>query len=179
MSAPARAKPASAPFSRALATLRAAEGRIFLAAVLHVRVRGDVVCEVPLGTLVPDGARVAPDTPFDLASVTKVFASTAMLALLDRRLVALDDPLVSVVPEFVGPDPRRAAVTFRHLLTHTSGLPAHSNLRDEASPRAILARVCAMPLEAAPGLEVRYSDLGFMLVGVAIERLLGKPLAQC
>ena len=168
----------AAPFSRTRATLAAAEGRVFTGAVLHVHVGGSIACEAAFGTLSPDGQAVRPDSPFDLASITKMFAATAMLALFDERQFALDDPIVSIVPEFAGPDARRAAVTFRHLLTHTSGLPAHVNFRDELGARAILTRVCATPLASTPGVAVAYSDLGFILVGVAIERLAGLPLAE-
>ena len=164
--------------SKALDLLAAAEGRVFTAAMLHVRVRGDVVCEAPFGVVVPGGAAVRADTPFDLASITKVFAGTALLALFDDRRFALDDPVVSLVSEFAGPDPRRTGVTFRHLLTHTSGLPAHVGFRDETTARAVIGRVCSTPLVSAPGANVVYSDLGFMLVGAAIERLTGRPLAE-
>lgn len=164
--------------SRTLEVLAAALGRVFTAAVLHVRVRGNVACEAAFGALVPGGAGVKVDTPFDLASITKVFAGTALLALFDERRFALDDSIVSIIPEFAGPDPRRTAVTFRHLLTHTSGLPAHVSFRDEVASHAVIARVCATPLTSAPGTTIAYSDLGFMLVGEAIQRLSRRPLAS-
>jgi CubicO group peptidase (beta-lactamase class C family) len=166
-----------APFAGTLGILSSAEGRIYTAAVLHVRVRGETVCEAPFGVLAPGGRRVRLDTPFDLASITKVFAGTALLSLFDARRLALDDPVVSIIPEFAGPDPRRTAVTFRHLLTHASGLPAHVSFRDEVAAPAVIARVCATPLTSAPGTAVVYSDLGFMLVGAAISRLARQPLA--
>lgn len=168
----------SSPFAKALDILESAEGRVFTGAVLHVRVRGEVACEVPFGILLPGGARVRTDTAFDLASVTKAFAGTALLRLFDERRFALDDPIVSILPEFAGPDPRRTSVTFRHLLTHTSGLPAHVSFRDEVAAPAVIARVCATPLTSAPGSSVVYSDLGFMLAGAAIQRLSDRPLAS-
>ena len=166
------------PLQNALNILGSAEGRVFTAAVLHVRVNGEVICDAPFGNVMPGGVPVRGDTPFDLASITKVFAGTALLSLFDQRAFALDDPIVSVMPEFAGKDPRRKAVTFRHLLTHTSGLPAHVSFRDEVAAPAVIARVCATPLTSAPGADVVYSDLGFMLVGAAIERLSGRPLAD-
>ena len=178
MSKAASAREARGALPRAAAVLDAALGRVCTAAVLHVRVDGAVIAEVPFGVVRPSGERVRPQTPFDLASVTKIFAGSALLSLFDERRFALDDPLVSIVPEFGGQDPRRRAVTFRHLLSHTSGLPAHVSFRDELASAAVIARVCATPLTAMPGAKVEYSDLGFMLVGAAIERLGGMPLAQ-
>jgi CubicO group peptidase (beta-lactamase class C family) len=176
MSRAAVESPVATAYSHAVATLNAAQGRIFLGAVLHVRHRGEVVGETSFGVVRPDGSRVRPDSPFDLASITKIFIATAMLALFDRRAYALNDTVVSVVPEFAGQDRRRPSITFRQLLTHSSGLPAHVNVRDETNQAAILERVCATPLAYAPGMGVVYSDLGFMLAGVAVERLSGRRL---
>jgi CubicO group peptidase (beta-lactamase class C family) len=170
--------PAGAPFAKTLAALGAGEGRVFTGATLHVRIGGDVACEAAVGVLAPGGTAVLVESRFDLASITKVFAGTALLALFDQRRFALDDPVVSIIPEFAGQDPRRTSVTFRHLLGHSSGLPAHVSFRDEVGAHAILARVCATPLSSSPGRSVTYSDLGFILVGAAIERLSGTPLAE-
>lgn len=177
MSKTASARPSTA-LPRAAAILEAALGRVCTGAVLHVRFQGSVVADAPFGVVKPGGAPVLADTPFDLASLTKIFAGTALLSLFDERRFALDDPIVSIIPEFGGHDPRRRAVTFRHLLAHTSGLPAHVSFRDEVASAAVIARVCATPLTAKPGTRVEYSDLGFMLVGLAIERLSGAPLAD-
>lgn len=162
--------------SRALSTLGAAEGRVFTGAALHVRRDGEIVCDATFGTHTPGGTRVGPDSLFDLASLTKVFSATALLAQFDARRFALDDPVVSVVPEFAGPDPRRLKVSFRHLLAHTSGLPAHVSFRDAAGAGAVLSRVCATPLINAPGTTLTYSDLGFILLGAALERIAELPL---
>ena len=174
----AAARMHESPLPRATALLESAQGRVFTAAVLHVRVRGEVLVENAFGMLAPSGAPTRTDSPFDLASLTKLFAGTALLSLFDERRFALDDPIVSIMPEFAGPDPRRKAVTFRQLLAHTSGLPAHVSFRDEVASNAVIARVCSTPLSNPPGTAVVYSDLGFMLVGAAIERLAGQPLAE-
>lgn len=121
--------------------------------------------------------RVAtPDTLYDLASVTKVTAALPVaLSLYQQGRFALDDPVRTVVPEFTGGE--RPAVTFRHLLAHTSGLPAWKALYLEASSReAMLAVICRTPLAAAPGTSVEYSDLGIMLLGAALERLGGQRI---
>lgn len=169
---------ARAMLPRTIAVLDSALGRVFTAAVLHVRVNKAVVADAAFGVVTPGGDSVVPETPFDLASLTKIFAGSALLSLFDERRFALDDPLVSILPEFGGHDPRRRAVTFRHLLVHTAGLPAHVSFRDEVASAAVIARVCATPLASMPGAKVEYSDLGFMLVGTAIERLAGRPLAE-
>lgn len=166
----------TAPFASTLDVLASAESHVYTAAVLHVRVDGAVACESAFGAIVPGGARTQVETLFDVASITKVLAGTALLALFDERAIALDDPIVSVLPEFAGKDARRAAVTFRSLLTHTSGLPAHVSFRDEVGARAILERVCSTPLASSPGSSVTYSDLGFMLVGAAVEKIGDAPL---
>jgi CubicO group peptidase (beta-lactamase class C family) len=163
-------------FPAARAALAAGEGSVYSAAALHIRVRGETLCDAAFGSLMPGGPPVMTDSPFDLASITKLFSGTTLLALIDDRRAALDDPLVSIVPEFAGQDSRRKDVTLRHLLSHTSGLPAHVSFRDEIGAAAVIARVCATPLVAPPGVEVTYSDLGFMLVGAVIERLIGGSL---
>lgn len=153
-------------------------GEICTAAILHVRHDGKVIADEAFGLRAPGGQATTPDSLFDLASLTKLFSGTALLALFDQRLLALNDPITSVLPEFAGPDPRRSLVTFRHLLTHTSGLPAHVSFRDDTGGKSVIARVCSTPLKGAPGTQVTYSDLGFMLVGEAIARIAREPLDQ-
>ncbi|MBC5824784.1 MAG: beta-lactamase family protein [Candidatus Eremiobacteraeota bacterium] len=161
-----------------LALIQEKLGDVYTAASLEVRSHGEVVCRAAFGTHAPGATRVKINSLFDLASLTKLFVGTALLALFDRRAFALDDPVVSVMPEFGGLDARRADVTFRHLLSHTSGLPAHVSFRDEATYEAVLDRVCSIPLANAPGREVVYSDLGFMLAGEAVARFSGLSLAS-
>ncbi len=115
-------------------------------------------------------------TVYDLASLTKVVALTPLVldAVTSGRL-DLDEPVARRVPEFAGPG--KDAVTLRHLLTHSSGLPAWRPLYREAPDRdSALALVFATPLDTAPGARERYSDLGLILAGVVIERLEGAPL---
>jgi len=165
-------------FSAALAIVHEALGETFTAASLHIRLNRKVVVAAAVGTYAPEERPIDPGAIFDLASLTKVFTGTALLALNDRRTLAIDDPVVNVCPEFAGPDVRRANVTIRHLLTHTSGLPAHVNFRDEVGAASVIARVCATPLLAAPGDTVLYSDLGFMLAGEIVARVNGAPLER-
>ncbi len=158
--------------------VKRAIGEICGGAVLHVRQDSQLLFEGAFGELMPHGDPITEDSIFDLASITKLFAGTALLALFDERRISLDDRLVDRLPEFAGLDNRRLRVSYRHLLTHTSGLPAHVNFRDELGAKAVIARVCATPLEAPPGASVTYSDLGFMLIGEAIARVAGSPLEK-
>ena len=164
--------------SEASALLREELGVTYSAAALHVMVAGDVVEQDAVGAYAPGEGAIDDAAVFDLASLTKLYTGTALLALHDKRAIALDDPITRVLPEFAGRDPRRARVTVKHLLTHSSGLPAHFNFRDELGSSAVIARVCAAPLETGPGETVAYSDLGFMLAGEIVARLARAPLDQ-
>jgi serine-type D-Ala-D-Ala carboxypeptidase len=117
---------------------------------------------------------------FDLASVTKVVATTAMaMVLYERGVLDLEAPVAGVAPEFVfdAADSRRGEVTLRMLLTHSSGLPAYEKLFLQAHGREeLLARAFALPLDCDPGSCVAYSDIGFIILGVALERLADEPM---
>ena len=122
-------------------------------------------------------------TLFDLASLTKVIATTTEAAILyERGLLDLDAPVLGVIPEFLvdscgEPDPRRREVTFRMLLAHSSGLPAYEKLFLKAQSRDDLLRAAfTMPLSADPGTRAEYSDIGFIILGAALERLAEEPL---
>jgi CubicO group peptidase (beta-lactamase class C family) len=116
------------------------------------------------------------ETIFDLASLTKVVATLpAVLRLADLGEVGLDEPVRRYLPPFAGDG--RDAVTVRHLLTHTSGLPAELPLwRSYTDPALAGAALLAAPLERAPGAAVVYSDAGFMLLGRIVEAVTGAPL---
>jgi serine-type D-Ala-D-Ala carboxypeptidase len=119
----------------------------------------------------------SPDsTIFDVASLTKVVATTsAVMVLADRGRLALRHPVQRYLPEFAGD--RKEEVTVRLLLEHRSGLRAGLRLdtlaRDAAQARAL---VLAEPLRFAPGGRVIYSDLNAMLLGWIVEAVTGEPL---
>jgi CubicO group peptidase (beta-lactamase class C family) len=119
---------------------------------------------------------VREDTIYDLASLTKVVVTTTLaMQLVDEGLLDLDAPVCSYVPGFVGG--ARARVAVRGLLAHAAGLPAWAALYGDASSRAgLVARVVAMELEYEPGTQCVYSDLGFILLGEALERAAGAPI---
>lgn len=123
------------------------------------------------------------DTIFDLASLTKILATTtAVLQLYEQGRFGIDDPLQKYLPEFnPAGDPRRARVTLRLVLTHTSGIGGDLSRQ---GPWGVIApdsadglhRALTAPLEFDPGTVFHYSDIGFILLGLLIERLTGQPL---
>ncbi|MBI3513660.1 MAG: beta-lactamase family protein [Proteobacteria bacterium] len=128
---------------------------------------------------------VTPDTVFELASVTKQFTAAAILRLVEMNLVALDAPITTYLAD--APEAWRA-ITVRHLLTHTSGLPNLENgfkaaWQDGGAPRlfystADLYRAAALDsLNFAPGTRFQYSDVGYFLLGMVIEKVSGKRYA--
>ena len=115
-------------------------------------------------------------TVFDLASLTKVVATTAAtLALAGQRRLSLGDPVVRYLPGFAAC--REGPVTLWHLLTHTAGLPGTRTFYEWCSTREELLRdLAATPLSAPPGTQVTYSDLGFIALGEIVARVAGQPL---
>ena len=124
---------------------------------------------------------VEPATVFDLASLTKPIATTTMAMLLyERGLLELDAAVAGAVPEILEvptADPRRREITFRMLLAHSSGLPAYEKLFLKARTRTDLLKAASTtPLAAEPGTRAEYSDIGFIILGVALERIAAEPL---
>lgn len=125
--------------------------------------------------LLPAPRPLGPDDLFDVASLTKVMATASIAALLvDAGALELDAPVARLLPE-LGPDHR--GITVRHLLAHASGLPAWRPFHAAGrGSDAVVAAAASTPLEAAPGTRALYSDLGFILLGAALERVAGAPL---
>ena len=109
------------------------------------------------------------ETIFDIASVSKVTATTTAAAILfERGQLDLDSNV-----------PRRDDLTIRGLLTHTSGLPAYLKLFERTSDRDELLKLAyATPLESPPNTRTEYSDIGFIILGDVLEQLAGEPLDQ-
>lgn len=141
--------------------------------VLYARGYGRLTWSRSSPSVVPDS------TVYDLASLTKVLATTtALMLLVERGQVRLDAPVTTYVPEFNGAG--TASITVRELLAHTSGLRA--DLPDDevtAIPDGptLLARVLAETPRFAPGTRVLYSDLNAILLGEIVRRVAGEPLA--
>ena len=129
-------------------------------------------------TFDPASSEATRDTIFDLASVSKVVATTAMAMILyERGLLDLEMPVISIVAEFGGEDPRRDEVTLRMLLAHSSGLPAYERLFLRVQTRQqLLDAAFTTPLAHEPSSHAEYSDIGFIILGVALERLADESL---
>jgi serine-type D-Ala-D-Ala carboxypeptidase len=119
------------------------------------------------------------DTIYDLASLTKPLITSLLCC---RRVeigeLTLDSAVANYVPEFDRTD--KQMITVRELLTHTSGLPAWRPLyvltKDE--PERAAGAIASLDLEYKPGTRVIYSDLGFITLGILLERLTGRPLVE-
>ena len=188
--------------------------------VIH---RGETVWQEAWGWIDPESHNtpVTSDSLFDLASVTKLIVETSFLALVEAGAIGLESRLVDVVPEFgrlspreieSGQDPHTRArlpvegrfrgmsvdpgdVSFRHLLTHSSGLPpwcsvyllaadrpppppTHVRHYDEARWRRGLCAMVDFPFAGTIGDTIRYTDIGIMLLGEAVARLRGSRLDE-
>lgn len=158
--------------------------RAFPGCAFGVLKDGQVLLNDALGrfTYASDSPAVRPETIYDVASLTKIVCTTAVAMLLyDRGRLDLETPLGELLPGFVvGRVDSRwpRAVTLRHLLAHTSGLPGYVPLFQRAASGRELLRACLeLPIEAEPGTRDVYSDHGFILLGKALEMILDEPLA--
>lgn len=148
----------------------------YVAGVAH---KGQVVTIRSGGLAQLDPIRpMTSETLFDMASVTKVMATTpAVLALVDDGLLSLDEPLWSLMPEFAVADKR--AITVRLLLTHSAGLPSwRPTYAFSKSPEESIRYIASLPLAYEPGTDVQYTCLGFILLGELVRRVSGSPLDQ-
>lgn len=127
-------------------------------------------------SLTPAAEPMTLDTEFDLASLTKVIATTtAVLQLVESHRIALDAPVARYWPSFAANG--KGAVTVRELLTHTSGFAPDLPLGPRARDRAgVLAEVVAEPLRAKPGQRVIYSDINFVVLGELVRRVTHRSL---
>lgn len=125
------------------------------------------------------GERATPDTAFRLASVTKQFTAAAVLKLAEQGKLSLDDRLSVYAPELPGAE----NITLYQLLTHTSGLADFTEAPDYEEHRArdhsraeMIAWIGALKPNFAPGEAWRYSNSGYIMLGVVIERVTGQDL---
>jgi CubicO group peptidase (beta-lactamase class C family) len=157
--------------------------RAFPGCAFGVLAGGEVVLAGARGRFTFDetAPAVTPQTVYDVASLTKVTATTAAAMILHQRgLLDLETPLGELLPGFVAnraaSDPARR-VTLRHLLAHNSGLPGYVEFfRTAATAESLLEACLNLPLKAEPGVRAEYSDPGFILLGKALERLTGETL---
>jgi CubicO group peptidase (beta-lactamase class C family) len=156
------------------------EQRAFPGASIAVAHQGKLIARKALGRFTYDASspHATWQAIYDLASLTKVLATTAVCMLLHQRgQLSLEQPIRDVLPDFTGDDPRRNLITFSMLLAHSSGLPAYVKLFESSRTRQeLLQQACRVPLAHDPGSHAEYSDIGFILLGEALERITGIPL---
>lgn len=166
-------------------TDRVYPGAVVLAARKGIVVQrfavGDAVRYAAPATELPPGQRIPArvGTRYDLASISKLFTTIVVLQQVETGRVVLDAPVARYLPEFAAGG--KATVTVRHLLTHTSGLPAFLPLyRTHPTPETRLAAALTTPVTAgsAPGGQYVYSDLGLIALGALVERVTGTGLAE-
>ncbi|MDR7426329.1 MAG: serine hydrolase [Armatimonadota bacterium] len=153
-----------------------AEG-IFPGAVLQVRQGGHVVHHHAYGwaQMLPRRRGMTPGAIFDLASLTKPVTATAVLQLWAAGVLDIDRPVRDYLPAFGAAG--KEAVTLRHLLTHTAGLPAWVRLYlHTRSAREAWDYICRQPANGSPGERFEYSDLGYVVLGEVVARIGGMPL---
>ncbi len=170
------------PSAHALLT-EAIRDRAFPGAAYGVLLRGQVLAIESVGafTYESEAPPVLPNTIYDMASVTKVLATTGMAMLLwQRGLLDLDGPVYLCLPDFVDAEPAddmKRKITARMLLAHSSGLPAYERLYERCATADMLMHACMrMPLETPPGSRAIYSDIGFIILGHLLETLSGEGL---
>ena len=153
----------------------------FPSAVYLVGEAGEIVFADALGHSVVEPYRIANkiDTIYDLASLTKPLVTGMLCA---RRIelgeLTLDSSVLHYLPEFERAD--KQMITVRELLTHTSGLPAWRPLYllAEDEPERAAGAIAHLDLEYKPGTRVVYSDLGFIALGILLERMTGHHLSE-
>jgi serine-type D-Ala-D-Ala carboxypeptidase len=177
-----RTEPASAQAGRFAKVYRvlqdAVDSRAFPGCAFGVLAEGQVVLADALGSFTYDQISpvVAPETVFDVASLTKVVATTAIaMVLFQRGELQLDLPVGELLPGFVigrANSELVRRVTIRHLLAHNSGIPGYVEFfRREATASGLFRACLGLPVEATPGERSEYSDPGFILLGKALEIL--------
>lgn len=123
--------------------------------------------------------RMLPESVFDLASLTKVVATTtASMLLYERGQLDIDAPVSHYLDAFNTPE--RQSITIRHLMTHTSGLPAWRPFYQDGiiARDAVLGEILSAELLTEPGEEYRYSDFGMISLALVIEEITGEPFDQ-
>jgi CubicO group peptidase (beta-lactamase class C family) len=155
-------------------------GQIPGAAILAAR-HGTPVAPRAFGKLrlAADSPPMQPDAIFLTASVTKPVVVSALMLLVERGLILLDDPACAYVPEFA--DFYKDEITIRHLMTHTSGLPdmlpENEELRAQHAPLSeFVRRICEGPFDFSPGGGIQYQSTGIAILGEILERVAAMPL---
>ena len=124
----------------------------------------------------------APEARYRIGSVTKQFTAALILQLAEAGEIRLDAPISRYLPGYPA---AQSVVTVHHLLSHTSGVPEHTIrpefqdiMRDPIAPEDFLEVFSGRPLDFEPGTAYNYSNSGYILLGVVIERVTGQPYAE-
>jgi CubicO group peptidase (beta-lactamase class C family) len=146
-------------------------------------VRGrDTLLLAAVGESDREAHRAATPAPVSrIGSVTKQFTAAAVMQLVERTRIALADPITKYLPEF----PQWRAVTVRQLLNHTSGIHSYTasdawrrTWADDLTPARVVSFVEKDTFDFAPGTRFRYNNTGYVLLGMILERVTGKPYAE-
>lgn len=124
---------------------------------------------------------MTPQTPVAIGSTTKPITTAAILQLVETGAVELDAPVTRYLPWFTLDDPRSGEITIRHLLSHTSGIPASASLDGRQEPDALERRVRVLEwlkLQSAPGQRFEYANDGFNTAGLIVQTVAGLPFEQ-
>jgi len=152
----------------------------FPGAVVIAGHKGKIIFHKAYGnsSLIPAPEAMTEDTIFDLASLTKVLATApAIMQLYEQGRFQLNDPVAQYLPQFAANG--KQDITIRQLLTHYSGLPPDVSLDDpwEGKEEGLRRAFAATPV-TAPGVQFRYSDINFIVLGALVEKLSGLTLDQ-
>lgn len=125
-----------------------------------------------------------PDTKFRLGSITKQFTALLIMQLVEKGKLKLDGKVTDYLPDY--PKATGDKITVHHLLTHTSGIPNYTDVpgflqnmaRDPYTPNSLVKTFSGKPLDFEPGTKFSYSNSGYFLLGVLIEKVTGKSYAD-
>jgi D-alanyl-D-alanine carboxypeptidase len=149
-----------------------------------VAIKGKVIFEKGYGFADQEwDIQNSPTTRFRIASLTKQFTACGILLLQERHLLTVGDPVSRYIPNL--PETWQT-ITLHQLLTHTSGIPNYAEMpevertlnRTGATPRQLVDLAASRPLEFKPGTQLKYSNTGYVLLGMVIEKVSGVPYGQ-
>jgi D-alanyl-D-alanine carboxypeptidase len=142
---------------------------------------GRIVLAKAYGTQSPTIRVANPDALYQIASISKQFTAAAILLLQDEHKLSLDDPVARYLPGITGGD----RITIRQLLSHTSGLRdfwpqdySFEAMSHPVAPQQIVDRWAKAPLDFEPGTQWQYSNTGYVVAGMIVEKVSGEPLLQ-
>lgn len=169
------------PFERSVGFVRSSvENGLLPSAALAIGIGDEILVKECWGktSVLPGAQPVNSQTLYDMASVTKVMSTTLIaLRLIARGVIDLADMLPRYFGDLVPEE--KSGISIFHLMTHTSGMPAHIMLRDHLrDPEDTVRFLLKTPLNRPAGVDVEYSCMGFILLGKLIEKVTGKTLNE-